>query len=87
MITKTEKLKELFKIKDFKGALKIAKRFNRIFTKDEIKTILRAYEMFSNEKFYNSLGFVFEIELRNAKKIIKDKYKIWGHHEAINKWN
>lgn len=86
-MTKTEQMIRYFKDEDYKKSLRIAKTFKINFTKDEIKTILRAYEMFSNEKFYNSLGFVFEIELRNAKKIIKDKYKIWGHHEAINKWN
>lgn len=74
--TKTDQAKEYFINKEYKKAFKIFKTFKSGFSKDEIKIIWRAYEMYSNENFYMSLGFDFQGQLNKSIQIIKDKYKI-----------
>jgi len=75
-MTKTEQMKQFFIDGEFKKCLQIACKFKQGFTIDEIKTISRAYEMYSNERFFVSIGYNFIDELNKAKQIIKNKYKI-----------
>jgi len=75
-MTKTEEMIKYFKSEEYKTAFKITKKFWMSLTKEELKTINRVYEMYNNERFYNSLGFKFDEELKKAKRIIKSKYNI-----------
>ena len=76
MISKTEQAKTLFIDNKIKKSLKIFKGFDRVFTKDELKILGRTYEMFSNLRFYESLGFNFNDQLEKSMSIIRTKYNI-----------
>lgn len=69
-MTKRKEAIDLLKKGKIKESLKIFKGFSINFTKDEQKTINRAYEMHENKNFYESLGYSFEKELESALNAI-----------------
>mgnify|MGYP006273844821 CR=1 FL=1 len=57
MTTKRDKARELIKQGNVKDALRIVKTFDRIYTKDEMRTLQIAYECLTGkESFYQQLG-------------------------------
>lgn len=75
MCNKTEKVKILLEAGKFKEALSIIKVFRFGFTKEEKRSIEIAHEVLTgNERFYQSLNIDTEKEIRNAHKILIDKF-------------
>lgn len=72
---KTDKVKALLRYSRFKEALAITKTFRFGFTNSEKRSIEIAHEVLTgNEKFYQALGIDTEKEIRNAHKILIDKF-------------
>ena len=73
--TKVDKVKSLLAAGAFQKALTIVKTFRISFSKEEKRSIEIAHEVLTgNEKFYQSLGIDTEKEIRNAHKILIDKF-------------
>lgn len=56
METKTQKAINLFKSKDFKGALKVFSTFKAGISKKDSAILKRGYECYVNPDFYTQLG-------------------------------
>ena len=73
--TKVDKVKSLLAVGAFQKALTIVKTFRIGFSKEEKRSIEIAYEVLTgNERFYQALGIDTEKEIRNAHKILIDKF-------------
>jgi hypothetical protein len=74
-LTKTEQARAAFARGDVKEALRIAKDFNLIFTKEQCRTMQVAYECLTgNEAFYKMLKFDTELNIKNALLILYNKF-------------
>lgn len=75
--TKTQKAIEAFKAQDLKGALRIFKGFDRIFSKQEIRTLQIAYEILTGKgSFYKQLHYNIGAFVANSITIVEQKYNI-----------
>lgn len=73
--TKVDKVKSLLAAGAFQKALTIVKTFRIGFSKEEKRSIEIAHEVLTgNERFYQALGIDTEREIRNAHKILIDKF-------------
>lgn len=73
--TKVDKVKSLLAAGAFQKALTIVKTFRIGFSKEEKRSIEIVHEVLTgNEKFYQALGIDTERDIRNAHKILIDKF-------------
>lgn len=71
MKTKVQTAKDYIAEGDFIKAIKLCKRFNRIFSQEEIDTLSIADECNSgNDKFYNQIGINTGLKIKEAETII-----------------
>lgn len=75
MITKSDKVREFVKQKDYKSALKIAKDFRIGFTNEEISVLRRGYECFIYPQFYKQIGIDLDTAKQNAINILIKIYR------------
>lgn len=74
-MTKTEKVIERVKQKDFKGALSIVVKFRLGFTQEEKRSLAIANDVFNgHSSFYEQLGIDVEHEIEQSVAILNKKY-------------
>lgn len=70
-IQKREQCRTFIKNEEWKSAFKLAKGFDKLFTKDEIQKISISYEcLVGNEQFYIMLKYDIEEIINEAKYIL-----------------
>lgn len=74
MKKKSEMVRELVAVGDYKKALSIAKGFKLGFTKQEQATMTRAHECIAHPGFYRQLGVDEEKAIEAGIEIIKRVY-------------
>jgi len=86
METKTKKAINLYDEGKFYLCLRIIKKFNNGFTKEEKKILEISHEINrGSEKFYRQLGYDVDKVINESKKIVKSFIKKAKSYEIIHR--
>lgn len=76
IIPKREQCRNFIKSEDWKSAFKLAKGFDKLFSKDELSKIDISYEcLVGREAFYRMLKYDVDTILIEAKEIVSNYVK------------
>ena len=75
METNREMVIKYLREEKYKEAMKIAKGFKYELNKEERDIVTRAYESYTNPRFYKSLGQDIQENIRKGIETLKEIYK------------
>ena len=79
MERKSDKVRRLVSVGDYKGALRIAKDFRLGITKEQSDRMKLAYECMVHGRFYKQLGYNIEEMVESGLVVLN---KLYGRSEA-----